>query len=136
MSRGSFIMDTHVLLWSLSEPKRLKPAVAKRIDTAFAAGKIAVSTISWWEIAMLHQKRRITLQNDTVALRRELLGMGLNELPLDGSVAIAAATLQQFHGDPADRIIVASAIASAHTLITADQAILAWQGELNSLAAN
>ena len=59
--------------------------------------------------------------------RKELLEKGLCEIPLDGAVAIRAGSLQDFHGDSADRLIVATALQTSSMLMTADQKILAWK---------
>ena len=56
------------------------------------------------------------------------------EIPMDGKIGIRAASLDDFHGDPADRLIVATALAG-HRLTTADQRILDWSGKLNRLRA-
>lgn len=58
------------------------------------------------------------------------LRAGLEEISLDGALAVAAAELADFHADPADRFIAATAMAHAATLITADQAMLRWPGPL------
>ena len=57
-----------------------------------------------------------------------MLRIGLNEIPLHGNTAILAGRLQKLHGDPADRIIVATAIDHSATLVTADKKILEWDG--------
>ena len=72
---------------------------------------------------------------DTHTLRRrELLGQGLAEIPVDGEIAIHANALPGLHADPADRIIVATAQAG-HRLVTGDERILAWDGNLARLDA-
>lgn len=61
-------------------------------------------------------------------VRRKVLERGIREAPVDGAVGIQAAELKEFHGDPADRIIVATALANLATLMTADKPILRWRG--------
>jgi len=56
-----------------------------------------------------------------------MLSAGLNEIPVDGSVAIQAAGLKKFHGDPADRIIVATSKLLGASLVTADKKILEYR---------
>ena len=73
---------------------------------------------------------RIELSLSPEAWRRDLLSYGVREMPLDGDVGIAAARLEGFHGDPADRILVATAIRNGAELVTADGQILGWQGAL------
>ncbi len=79
---------------------------------------------------MLVRKRRIELTVAHAAWRRELLADGLVEIPVGGSIAVRAGLLPDLHGDPADRIIVATALAG-HRLVTADRRILDWGGSLN-----
>ena len=83
---------------------------------------------------MLQAKDRLDSPGDVAAWRRELLGQGLIEIPVDGDIGIRANTLNDFHADPADRIIVATAM-SGHRLVTADDRILAWSGNLDRLDA-
>ena len=93
-----------------------------------------MSAISFWEIAMLQDTGRLTLLHDTRHWRRELLQQGLVELPIDGDTGIRAAGLEGFHGDAADRLIVATAMAGRR-LATADRRILGWRGPLHLLDA-
>lgn len=79
---------------------------------------------------MLHQRGRIQLLRPVEAWRRLLLDQGLREWPLTGEIGIAATTLVDFHQDPADRFITATALLQGATLITADDRILAWSGPL------
>ncbi len=121
------LLDTHVLVWLDERGSRLGKRALQRIDEEFGAGKLAVSAISFWEISMLIQKGRVDLRLEMDVWRKELLQNGLWEIPLDGTIAIRAGGLQDFHGDPADRLIVATALQTSSTLITADQKILAWK---------
>lgn len=105
-----------------------------RIDSAFLDQELCVSAISFWEIAVLQTKDRIEFPEDVSAWRRELLGQGIREIPVDGEIGIRAVRLPDFHADPADRIIVATAQAG-HTLITADRQILEWNGALRRIDA-
>ena len=95
---------------------------------------MAVSAFSFWEIAMLRSKGRISLLRDIGSWRMGLLESGLIEIPVDGEIGIRAYDLPDFHADPADRIIVATAL-DGHLLLTADDRILEWRGDLNRLDA-
>ena len=77
---------------------------------------------------MLVKKGRITIALELAVWRRDLLQKGLNEVPLSGRVAIRAGQLENMHGDPADRIIVATALEESATLVTADRKILRLAG--------
>ena len=83
---------------------------------------------------MLLDKRRITLSSDVVSWRANLLANYLTEIPVNGDIGIRANNLPNFHPDPADRIIVATAL-EGHRLITADDLILRWSGNLDRLDA-
>lgn len=78
---------------------------------------------------MLAAKGRIEMTMPPAAWRRELLSSGLREIPVDGAIGIAAAQLADFHGDPADRLIVATAQIMPAELISADQQVLDWPGK-------
>jgi PIN domain nuclease of toxin-antitoxin system len=124
------LLDTHVLVWFAEDNPRLGRRTIRLTDTALVHDEIHVSAISFWEIAMLAGRQRLTLLVSPGALRRSVLQQGVRELVVDGAVGIAAAQLADFHGDPADRLIVASALSLEATLITADRLILAWPGPL------
>ena len=80
---------------------------------------------------MLTAKRRLDLPQPVTAMRQELLDNGLEEIKADGTIAIAAGELASFHGDPADRLVVATASLAGATLLTADQRILDWTSSLS-----
>jgi PIN domain nuclease of toxin-antitoxin system len=79
---------------------------------------------------MLVAKRRLRSLDSAGELRRIVLDSGIHEAPLTGDIAILAGNLEGLHGDPADRFIVATAIARDATLITADQRLLGWRSKL------
>ena len=110
--------------------------VSRRLFTeARQEGNIAVSAMTIWEVGMRVQKGHLHLRRDLNAWRQELQDLGVVELPVDGAIAARASLLPDMHGDPADRIIVATAI-GGHELMTADRGILAWPGELSRLDAS
>ena len=124
------LLDTQVLLWLLSNDPSLGRQARLAIDRAWVAEEAAVSAISFWEVAMLHSKGRMTLSRDLETWRLSLLDAGLIEIPPHGRIATRAGLLADMHGDPADRIIVATAL-EGHRLMTADQEILEWSGALD-----
>lgn len=127
MGCRSVILDTHVLLWLITDNKSLGNKARTMCDDALASDNLGVSAISWWEIEMLRQKGRIELSQDTSSLREGLIESGLVEMTMNGDVGIRAAALDNFHGDPADRIITATAYINGLVLLTADQQILKWK---------
>ena len=128
------ILDTQALLWLFFDDGNLGPVTRRAVDDAWQEDGAAVSAITFWEIAMLQAKGRLKLVTDFGTWRASLLQRGLTEIPVDGEIGIRAATLPAFHGDPADRIIVATAL-DDHQLITSDGKILRWSGNLRRLDA-
>ena len=128
------LFDTHTLLWLRAGDPRLGPVARAEIQQAWEDDDLALSAISLWEIAMLRDKARIRYPDEVALWRREQLGQGVVEIPVDGEIEIRAATIVDFHADPADRIIVATAL-GGHRLVTGDERILAWSGDLDLLDA-
>jgi PIN domain nuclease of toxin-antitoxin system len=79
---------------------------------------------------MLAAKGRLRSLKSASERRAELIATGVRELPLTGDIAILAAELEGLNGDPADRIIAATAIAHDATLVTADEKLLRWRHRL------
>jgi PIN domain nuclease of toxin-antitoxin system len=100
------------------------------LDTATSAGELAVSAISFWELAQLIERDRIDPDLSPAEWRRRALAAGLLELPLTGEIGIRAAELDGFHGDPGDRMLAATAIVHDAVMVTGDQQILDWKGPL------
>ncbi len=122
------LVDTHVLVWLENGSERLGKQALEVIDNALRENTLTVSAITFWEIAMLLQKQRLFLKADVSIWRRELLLNGVREVVVDGVVAIRAGQLEKIHGDPADCIVVATALEHSATLVTADRKILDWEG--------
>jgi len=128
------VLDTHVLLWYERGDRRLGPQARRTFESALQAGDAAVSAISFWEVGMQVGRGRLDFRLDLDAWRRDLMEQGLIEIPVDGRIACRAGLFDRMHGDPADRIIVATAL-DGHPLITADRRILDWPGPLDRLPA-
>jgi PIN domain nuclease of toxin-antitoxin system len=128
------LLDTHVLVWLDAGSDKLGKRARRVIESAFEADELAACAISFWELAMLQQRGRITLP-PLRAWREELLDMGLREIAVDGEIGLAAAELQGFHPDPADRLIVAAAMRRNAVLVSADARILEWQASLERVDA-
>ena len=124
------LLDTHVLVWLDEGSQRLGNQSLSSIDAALKDGGLGVSVISFWEVAMMVNKGRLKIQMDLQLWRRSLLESGLQEIPLTGEVAIYSALLDDFHGDPADRMIVATAQYLNAEWVTADEKSLSWKHEL------
>ena len=132
--RPLLLLDTNALLWLRIGDRRLGGAARREIERAWQSDELAVSAISFWEVGMLVDKGRIRLTDDVQAWRRDHLEQGMVEIPVDGRTAISAVQLTDFHADPADRLIVATAL-EGHRLVTSDRRILDWSGRLSRLDA-
>lgn len=125
--QGGLLLDTHVWIWLLDDREDLtNPKVWSRLDLAATEGRLFVSDISFWEVALKSARGRITLAPDAALwLGRAERAPGITYLPLDRAVLIGSTRLKNFHADPADRVLVTSARLHALTLATADAAVLA-----------
>lgn len=129
------LLDTHVLLWLKDEPHRIGGKVAFQLESALTAGEVWLSVISFWEIGMLARKRKIAVTVPLARWRAELVARAVVEIPVDGLIAAQAGELDWDHGDPADRIIVATAMRLGIGLMTADRKILNWRGPVKLIDA-
>jgi PIN domain nuclease of toxin-antitoxin system len=119
------LLDTHVWLWWLLGSERLRVQERRSLDRLASAGSTNLSAMSLWEAQMLHAKGRLALDRPFQNWLREAASPGVVQLvPLDVEVVIALDQLSEaFHGDPADRLIVATGLAHGLVLATHDQAI-------------
>jgi PIN domain nuclease of toxin-antitoxin system len=124
------LLDTHTLVWLDEGNSRLGRQALSLIDQSLQSKELFVSSISFWEVAMLVEKSRLEMHMSVALWRQNLIENGLQEIALSGNIAIQSAILKDFYGDPADRMIVATAIESTMTLCTADTKILSWDQNL------
>jgi len=122
------LLDTHILIWLMEGVDRLPPGSRRKIDAAAAREGIAVSAMSFWEIAMLDSHGRIALSRPVREWRDLVLDApGVSEIPLSGEVAIESVRLPgDLHGDPADRILVSTARLEGMVLGTRDGRLLGY----------
>ena len=120
MSR--ILLDTHLLLWAVAEPKKLPPAARSRIDGA----EVFVSAASIWEVSIKAALGKLAA--DPAELLAEIEPAGFALLPVTGEHAAAVVRLPAVHTDPFDRMLVAQAKTEPLLLLTND-AILAGYGD-------
>lgn len=121
------LLDTHVWIWYMNGEERLRKSKALRwIDQASQRSQVKVSVISVWEVGLLAAKGRLTLSCRPLEwVHQALSASGMSLAPLTEEIAIESSFLSgEFHGDPADRILVATARLLGGTLVTSDQKIL------------
>lgn len=117
------LLDTHILLWSLLDPDRLTHEVVKALEDP--ANELWLSPITTWEILVLAEKGRITLEPDHFSWVRTVFNsIPFKEAPLNGEVAIESRLVDLPHQDPADRFLAATAQVYGLTLVTADVRLL------------
>jgi len=115
------IADTHVWLWWVADRSKLSRAATRALSKA---DRIGVSPISAWEISMLVLRGRLRLDTEVRAWVLAALAADRIEVaPFTADVAVTAANLSALHPDPADRIIVATALENRAPLVTRDVGI-------------
>lgn len=123
---AGYLLDTNAWFWLVTGDTRMPPPLVATIEAAAADGRLCVSQISAWEIALKESLGKLRL-NVPIArwLDENTQGVRLLDLPLE--VMVDASHLPgAFHKDPADRFIVASARHHHLTLITGDELILTY----------
>lgn len=129
MKTESVLLDTHVWIWLHDGNPRLeKSRCLEAIENARDNGGVRVSIISLWEVGMLVSKNRLKLRNDVGDWAEAGLAKpGMRLEPMSAGVAIKCTRLPgEFHPDPADQILVATARELDIPIITADSRILAY----------
>jgi PIN domain nuclease of toxin-antitoxin system len=118
---GAVLLDTHVVHWWSAEPERVSAPARRALEDA---DELAVAAISWFELAWLARHERITL-NIPVRSWLEGLAAQLRTLGVTPAIADTAVALPApFRGDPADRLIYATAVEHDLRLVTKDRALL------------
>lgn len=113
------VFDTHVWVWSAAGDPR-----AEKVREF--SGTAIIPAISQWEVSMLAMKGRLSLMPDEPSWFAANLESPVSLAPLTAEISMASCRLPDFHGDPADRIIVATAMTLGIPLITADEKIIRW----------
>ncbi len=117
------VLDTHAWVWFVSNPERLSKAAKKAVDASIENNEVFISSISAWEVALLVAKERLKLTMDVTdwISKSERLPF-LQFVPVDNSLAVKSVNLPQpLHQDPADRIIIATAMNIGAPIVTKDE---------------
>jgi len=122
------VIDTHVLIWLMQGDQRLGAIAKKTIQTYADQEEVFVPAIVCWEVAMLASKGRIKLGCGVQQRLEQVFELpGVNLTDLSPTMAVDSTRLPgEIHGDPADRLVVATARAVSAQLVTADQKILTY----------
>lgn len=119
------VLDTHAWIWWVSNPEFLSDKAKKTIDEAIANRNVLISSISVWEVAILVSRGRLklTMKPDDWVAASEALPF-FDFVPVGNSIALKSVQLPGvLHNDPADRIIIATAISMGAALVTKDEKI-------------
>lgn len=122
----NLLLDTHLLLWTVSMSGRLSKPARLLIDDFDNA--LHFSAASIWEIAIKSSRRRDDVSIDPDLLYRALLERDFKEVAITGDHALQIATLPHIHGDPFDRLLVAQAMVEGLTLLTTDGQLARYPG--------
>ena len=118
------LLDTHVLLWALIAPQRLKPSTRALLEDS--GNEILFSAASVWEMAIKVALGRADFRVSPEAIVESALRSGLVELPVRSVAALKVAALPLLHRDPFDRLLVAQAMTEPAALYTADARLEAY----------
>jgi PIN domain nuclease of toxin-antitoxin system len=122
------VLDTHAWVWLVADPSQLSAPAKRLIDRSVRVRELLVSSISVWEVAMLVARGRLELTMDVgewVAQAEQL--PFLTFVPVNNRIALEAVRLPQFpRPDPADRIVVATAMVFGAALVTRDERLRAY----------
>ena len=125
------VLDTNALIWLREGSSELGDRAKALTDKALYRGDLYVSTISFWEVGMLVAKRRMEIMGSVWSWRDRIIADGAKEIPISGPIAIASTEFGEgLPADPADRIIVATAMTIGGSLLTSDVPLLRWDSEL------
>ncbi len=122
---NEILLDTHVFIWYVNGDE-INKRTRKIIDSAIQTNCIYLAGISLWEVSMLAVKQRVILSMPCLEwMNRASHELRLQILPITPTIATESCNLPgNFHGDPADRLIISTARTHGMTLVTRDSAIL------------
>jgi PIN domain nuclease of toxin-antitoxin system len=123
------VLDTHTWLWFISNPEVLSKKAKKAVSAAVKEKSVLISSISAWEVALLVFKKRLTLSLDVTDWIAKSEGLPFIQfIEVSNAIAIKSVNLPQpLHTDPADRIIIATAMSAGVPLVTKDKKLINYQ---------
>ena len=127
------LLDTHILLWSLADPRRLPESARDAIEAG--DNEVLFSAASIWEIAIRSEVLRADFGVDSATIIGAARETRFAELAISAGHAAAVAALPPLHKDPFDRLLVAQAFTEPARLVTADKALAAYSSDLVWLVA-
>jgi len=128
LEKHKLVFDTHVLLWHMGGHTMLSPRFRTACQHIQKETPILVSPITIWEISLLVEKKRLHLEMDCLDwFEQALLDPGFQLAPITPSIAVLSTRLPgSLHGDPADRLQIATTFEHHAVLVTCDEKILEY----------
>jgi PIN domain nuclease of toxin-antitoxin system len=135
VSVASLLLDSHVWVWTVNSEATLGRKAKVAIQEAARRNAVAISGISYWELAVKAGKGRLAFSPDVrgwLAAASRVPGLGV--IDVDRDLMLRATAIDWRHGDPADRMLVATAIFHQLELVTADRGILQYARQSRAVA--
>jgi len=128
IKKHKLLLDTHVWVWSMLGNNILTKAFQLSFEAALKSQGILISPMSIWEIGMLVEKKRIIIEMDVLDWVEQALDTpGIELCPICPRIAIQSTRLEaELHGDPVDRLLIATASEKNAVLVTCDRKILQY----------
>ena len=121
------VLDTHAWIWYVSNPEYLSQKAMEYVEQAKREKSIFISCISAWEVALLVKKGRLQLTMDVSDWISKVERLPFFQfVPVDNAIALKSVNLSGLHPDPADRIIIATALQLGAPIVTKDERIHAY----------
>ncbi len=121
------LLDTHILLWSAFEPRRIAPRIRRLLEKP--STELWLSPVTTWEIILLTDSGQVRIGSPLEQWFIEVnAALALNEAPLTHEVVFASREIDIPHNDPADRLLAATARHYGLRLVTADERLLSGSG--------
>ncbi|MDO9452651.1 MAG: type II toxin-antitoxin system VapC family toxin [Stagnimonas sp.] len=124
------MLDTQSLIWLLMKPSQIGKKALRHIERARADSTLCVSALTFWEAGQVFDKAGQAIHVSMAEWRLAVLNSGIEEVPLNGLMALRAEELLGAHPDPFDRFILATAEARKASLMTSDHVLLKWRGSI------
>ena len=131
LKQHKILLDTHVFIWAMLGTKSLKKEFVSFFEKALVSTGVLISPMTIWEIGMLVEKKRIEVELDVLDWVDQVLEIpGFKICPITPHIAIQSTRLPgKLHGDPVDRLLIASAHENNAVLITCDEKIIDYGKE-------
>ena len=125
------LVDTHLLLWAAGQPQKLSRKARRLLEDP--TSQLWFSAASLWEVAIKHGLGRADFQVEPLRLRRALVENGWKELAISSEHALATLRLPPIHKDPFDRMLIAQAHVEGVILVTSDEVVAQYPGQVRNL---